>query len=89
MKVLLRPLLALPAIVFASVLVLVAATVAVAAWFAAVASTRVPPGLAELGNYCLRFASQSVAYALLLTGTSPSLAGGAEGGVVTAASGSV
>jgi Domain of unknown function (DUF4389) len=81
--VLLRPALALPAVVFASVLTVVAGGVAVAGWFAALTAARLPPGLEELGTYCLRFCTQTLAYVLLLTESYPSL----EGEPVTAASG--
>jgi hypothetical protein len=82
LAVLLRPLLALPAVVFASVLVVVALSVAAVAWFAALVSARMPPGLEELGLYCLGFGAQTAAYGILLTETYPSLAGATHVGVV-------
>jgi len=84
--VLLRPLLALPAVVFASVLAVVSLSAAVVAWFPCAASARMPAGLQELGVYCLRFHAQTLAFVLLLTERYPSLAGTAEGGLVTAPS---
>lgn len=72
--VLLRVLLALPALVFGSVLAVVLLAVAVAAWFACLALGRMPAGLEELGAYCLRFHAQTLAYLLLLTASYPALA---------------
>lgn len=72
-----RLVLAIPALVFASVLGTVLALVAVFAWFAALVLGRVPVGLAELGAYCLRYQTQTYAYLLLLTPRYPTLASGA------------
>jgi hypothetical protein len=69
-----RPVLAVPALVFSSVLGSVLAVLAVVAWFASLAVTRIPAGAAELGTYCLRYAAQTYAYALLLTARYPTLA---------------
>jgi Domain of unknown function (DUF4389) len=79
--VLIRPVLALPGAVFASVLGVAAIGVAVPAWFAGVAAGRMPEALEELGVYCLRFVAQASAYVILLTDTAPSLDGAA--GLVT------
>ena len=73
-RALLRPLLALPAFVLASVLHVVMACVAFAAWFAAIATARMPAGMRELSAYCLRYQAETVGYLVLLTERSPSLA---------------
>jgi uncharacterized protein DUF4389 len=73
--VLVRPALVLPGAVFASVLAVVAIGVAIVAWFAGVTRGTISEGLAELGVYCLRFDTQVVGYAILLTEAPPSLAG--------------
>jgi Domain of unknown function (DUF4389) len=75
--VLVRAALVLPGAVFASVLAVVAVGVAIAAWFVGLALGRVPEGLEELGVYCLRFDTQVLGYAILLTECPPSLAGSA------------
>jgi hypothetical protein len=72
--VLLRPLLALPALVLASVLGVVQLCAAVAAWFVALVLGRTTAGLRELGAFCLRYATEAVAYGLLLTPRYPRLA---------------
>jgi Domain of unknown function (DUF4389) len=74
-----RIVLAIPALVFASVLAIVLLVVAVLGWFASVALGRMPPGLRDLGAYCLRFQTQTYAYVMLLTGAYPTLAGGTTG----------
>ena len=82
--VLLRLVLALPALVFSSVLQVVLYTLAFVGWFASLALGRLPEGMGELGAYCLRYQTQTVAYVLLLTPAYPSLAGGrAEGHALT------
>jgi 2-(1,2-epoxy-1,2-dihydrophenyl)acetyl-CoA isomerase len=72
----LRPLLALPALVFAFVLLVVASAVAFVAWFPAAAAARTPRGMRDLMAYCLRYQAQTFAYLALLTSRYPSLAGG-------------
>jgi uncharacterized protein DUF4389 len=72
-----RPLLAIPAAVFSSVLGVAAALLAFFGWFAALARGRLPEGMAELGAYCLRYQTQTFAYVLLLTSRYPTLASGA------------
>jgi hypothetical protein len=72
--VLLRPVLVLPALVLASVLLVVHACTAVAAWFVALVLGRTTAGLRELGAFCLRYAAETVAYLLLLTPDYPRLA---------------
>jgi hypothetical protein len=74
--VLFRLVLAIPALIFASVLASVLTLLGAFAWFAALALGRVPEGLVELGAYCLRYQTQTYAYLLLLTPRYPTLAGG-------------
>lgn len=74
-----RLVLAVPALVFASVLAVVLALLAIFGWFASLVLGRMPGGLAELGAYCLRYQTQTCAYLLLLTPRYPTLAGGATG----------
>lgn len=71
---LLRPLIALPALLLASVLRVVLALSAVAAWFTALALGRTTEGLRELGTFCLRYELEALAYLLLLTPRYPRLA---------------
>lgn len=79
-----RLVLALPALVFSSVLQVVLYTIAFLGWFAALALGRLPDGMGELGTYCLRYQTQTFAYVLLLTPAYPSLAGGRAEGSLTA-----
>ena len=72
--VLLRPALALPAIVLASAFGVVRWGSAVAASFVALALGRTTEGLRELGAFCLRYTAETVAYLLLLTPVYPRLA---------------
>lgn len=72
--VLLRPVLALPALVLASVLGVVHLCAAVGAWFVALALGRTTAGLRELGAFSLRYAAESLAYLLVLTPRYPRLA---------------
>ena len=72
--VLLRLVLALPALVLASVLGVVHLCTAVAAWFVALVLGRTTAGLRELGAFCLRYATETAAYVLLLTARYPRLA---------------
>jgi hypothetical protein len=71
--VLLRPALALPPLVLASVLFVVHWCSAVGAWFVALALGRTTAGLRELGAFCLRYAVETTAYLLLLTPEFPRL----------------
>lgn len=70
-----RAVLAIPAFIFASVLAVVLYTISFLGWFAALALGRLPEGMEELGAYCLRYQTQTIAYVLLLTPAYPSLAG--------------
>jgi hypothetical protein len=74
-----RLILALPALIFASVLLTVVFVIGFLGWFAALALGRIPKGMRDLGAYCLRYNAQTFAYLLLLTQRYPSLAGGATG----------
>lgn len=73
-SVLLRPVLALPAVVLASVFGVVRWTIAVAAWVVALLLGRTSEGLRELGAFCLRYTAETAAYLLLLTPRYPRLA---------------
>lgn len=73
--VLLRPVLALPAAVLASVFGYLAAVVAVLGWFVCLARGRLPQGMRDLSVYCLRYLLQTQGYLLLLTPSYPSLDG--------------
>ena len=72
-----RLILAIPALVFARVLMTVLQVVAFAGWFVALVLGRMPKGMRDLGAYCLRFNTQTYAYVCLLTARYPSLASGA------------
>jgi hypothetical protein len=72
-----RLLLAIPALVFAAVLMTVLEVTAIAGWFVALVLGRMPRGMRDLGAYCLRFNTQTYAYVCLLTSRYPSLASGA------------
>jgi hypothetical protein len=74
-----RLVLVLPAFVFASVLQVVLYTIAFVAWFTSLALGRLPEGMQELGAYCLRYQTQTLAYVLLLTSAYPSLSGTSVG----------
>ena len=74
LRVLLRPLVALPALLLASVFRVVLSLSAVAAWFGALALGRTTAGLQELGTFCLRYELEAVAFLLLLTPDRPRLA---------------
>ncbi len=69
-----RIVLALPALVFAYVLLAVTVVVSLLSWFCALAAARVPHGFQQLGAYCLRYQAQTIAYLLLVTDRYPSLA---------------
>jgi hypothetical protein len=72
-KTLLRPLLVLPAYVFATVLNYVVQLVALLGLVYALALGRYPRGFRDLSAYCLRYAAQTWAYLLLLTDRYPTL----------------
>jgi len=70
---LLRLLLVLPALVFASALSAVLEVVALLAWFICVTLGRLPRGMRDLAAYCLHFNLQTLAYVMLLTPRYPSI----------------
>jgi hypothetical protein len=72
--VLLRPLLAVPAVVLASVLGIVLLASSVGAWFVSLTRGRTTEGLRELGAFCLRYVAETAAYLLLVTPLYPTLA---------------
>jgi len=69
-----RLVLAVPALILASVFRVVLSVAAVAAWFTALALGRTTAGLQELGTFCLRYELETEAYVLLLTARYPRLA---------------
>jgi hypothetical protein len=71
---LVRLVLAVPALILASVLRVVLTVAAVGAWFTALALGRTTAGLQELGTFCLRYELETEAYLLLLTARYPRLA---------------
>ncbi len=73
-KTVFRLVLAIPALVLASVLSVVSLVIAVIGWFAALAVGRMPKGMRDLSAYCLRYQAQTYGYLLLLTDRYPSLA---------------
>jgi Domain of unknown function (DUF4389) len=73
-SVLLRAALALPAVVLASVLLVVEAGTTVGAWFVALVLGRTTAGLRELGAFCIRYETEVAGYLLLLTPRYPRLA---------------
>jgi hypothetical protein len=74
-----RLILAIPAIIFASVLATVLFVIGFLGWFVSLALGRMPKGMRDLAAYCLRYETQTYAYVLLLTQHYPSLGGGATG----------
>ena len=72
--VLLRPLLAVPTVVLASVLVVALAWTAFGAWFVALVRGRTTEGLRELGAFCIRYQAEALAYLMLLTPCYPAVA---------------
>lgn len=69
--VLVRPLLALPALLLAGTLSGVLLVVALLGWWYALVHGRMPEGLRNLGAACLRYGAQTSAYLLLLTDRYP------------------
>jgi Domain of unknown function (DUF4389) len=68
-----RLVLALPALVLASVFGVVLTGVAVAAWFVGLVVGRTTAGLQELGTFCLRYQLETHAYVALVTSAYPRL----------------
>jgi len=71
-----RIVLAIPALLIASVLSNLLEILAFVGWFYALATGRMSRGIRDLSAYCLRYSMQAYAYVLLLTGRYPSLSGG-------------
>ena len=69
--VLLRLLLALPALLLTAALSGVLLVIGVLAWFYGLATGRMPSGLRDLGAVCIRYAGQTYAYLLVLTDRYP------------------
>lgn len=69
----LRAVLALPGLLLGSVLGVVLAASAVAAWFVGVALGRTTEGLRELGAFCLRYQVEVLAFVFLLSACAPKL----------------
>jgi hypothetical protein len=74
-KILLRVILAIPALILAWVFGQVLSIVAFLGWFVCIAIGRMPKGMRDLGVYCLRYQQQTYGYLMLLTERYPSLAG--------------
>jgi hypothetical protein len=72
--VLLRLVLAVPAIVFASVFGVVHGCTTIGTWFVALVLGRTTEGLRELGAFCLRYSAETAGYVLLVTPEYPTLA---------------
>ena len=70
-----RLLLAIPALILAYVFAIGLSIVAFFGWIVSVILGRMPEGLEGLGTYCLRWETQTWAYAWLLTSRYPSLSG--------------
>jgi hypothetical protein len=68
-----RLVLALPGIVLGSALMIVLGLAAVAAWFVALVRGRTTEGLRELGAFCVRYHTETVAFLFLLTSRAPRL----------------
>jgi uncharacterized protein DUF4389 len=75
-KTFFRIVLAIPAIVFSFVLVVVLFVVAFAGWFVCLILGRMPKGMRDLGAYCLRFQAQTSAYLIFLTDRYPAIGSG-------------
>ena len=71
-----RFLLAIPAFLLAYVFRALMSVLAFIGWFYALATGRMSEGIENLGNYALRYETQTFGYAFLLTDRYPSLSGG-------------
>jgi hypothetical protein len=74
-----RIILAIPALIVASVLHQVLVIIALLGWFVCLALGRMPKGMRDLAAYCLRYEVQAYGYVYLLTGRYPSFAGSPMG----------
>jgi hypothetical protein len=70
-----RIVLAIPALIVASVLHQVLVIIALLGWFTCLAIGRMPKGMRDLAAYCLRYELQTCAYLYLLTARYPSFVG--------------
>jgi hypothetical protein len=73
--ILLRVILAIPALILAWVFSQVLGIIAFLGWFVCLAIGRMPKGMRDLGVYCLRYQQQTYGYMMILTGRYPSLSG--------------
>jgi Domain of unknown function (DUF4389) len=71
-----RLVLAIPALIIASVFRTVLQVLAFVGWFYSLATGRMSGGMRDLAAYALRYDMQTMGYALILTDRYPSLAGG-------------
>ena len=71
-----RLLLAIPAFLLAYVFRVLIGVLAFIGWFYALATGRMSEGIENLGNFAVRYESQTLGYSLLLTASYPSLSGG-------------
>ena len=69
-------LLAIPAFLLAYVFRVLIGVLAFIGWFYALATGRMSEGIENLGNFAVRYESQTLGYSLLLTDRYPSLSGG-------------
>jgi hypothetical protein len=70
-RILFRIFLSIPAFIVASALGGVAFVIAFLAWWYALATSRMPEGMRNLGAACLRYSAQTYAYSLLVTDRYP------------------
>ena len=70
-----RILLAIPALILGYVFAIGLNIVGLFGWIVGVITGKMPQGLENLGAYCLRWETQTLAYVLLLTNRYPSLSG--------------
>lgn len=71
-----RLILAIPALILASILVQLAQVIGFVAWFYCLFTGRMSQGMRDLSTYCLRYYGQTFGYLFLLTQRYPSLSGG-------------
>ena len=76
LTVLFRIILAIPALILASILMQLLQILAFIGWFVALFTGKMPQGMRDLGAFCLRYYQQTMGYMLLLTQKYPSLSGG-------------
>jgi hypothetical protein len=70
-----RVLLAIPALILASVFGTLNRVLALVSWFYALATGQISDGIRSIGVYCLRYEQQTFGYFLLATDQYPSLSG--------------